>query len=139
MKANFFRIVPSVLGISAVFFLVSCNVAESEEHIGEWIIGTWDIDRYVQENYIDSELTGESESSDQGKIKFKSDSTGYDYGGNFIGSDFTWSHTSETLSLVTEDSETVYDIDEYSHEYFEFSITVTDGDNTDIERWHLSK
>ena len=119
--------------------LTGCGAPTKEEEIGDWIIGTWDIDRYTQENYDNNQLRGESESPDQGKIEFKENGTGYDYGGNFIGGEFEWSHTSQTLSLTTGGGLTVYVIEEYSNTAFVFSITDIKGDNKDVERWYLSK
>lgn len=120
-----------------VTVLSSCS--KEEETIGNWITGTWDIDRYVQENYDNGELMGDSESLNQGKIEFKEDGTGNDIGGNFIGGEFTWTNTDKSLSLTTGAGLTTYVIEEYSNSAFIFSITDIKGDNKDVERWYLSK
>jgi hypothetical protein len=57
---------------------------------------------------------GESESLNQGKIQFKTDGTGIDIGGNFIGGEFTWTNTDKSLSLTTGAGLTTYVIEEYS-------------------------
>ncbi len=127
---------------ATLFFLlvtVFSSCSKEEETIGNWIIGTWEIDRYVQENYDNNELMGDSESLNQGKIQFKTDGTGIDIGGNFIGGEFTWTNTDKSLSLTTGAGLTTYVIEEYSISAFIFSITDIKGDNKDIERWYLSK
>jgi len=127
----------SVLLIITLGILTSCT--KDEEQIKKWIVGTWNIDRYEQQNFDNGQLAGESESTDQGLIEFKSDGTGHDIGGNFIGGEFTWTNTDKTLSLTSGGGLTVYDIEEYSDNAFVFSITDIKGDNKDIERWYLSK
>jgi hypothetical protein len=119
-----------------VGFFSSCS---KEENIANWILGTWEIDRYVQENYDKGKLMGKSESLNQGKIEFKTDGTGIDIGGNFIGGEFTWTNTDKILSLTTGGGLTTYTIEEYSISAFIFSITDIKGDNKDIDRWYLSK
>lgn len=127
----------SVLLFITLGILTSCT--KEEKQIKKWIVGTWNIDRYVQQNFNNGQLTGESESTDQGLIEFKNDGTGYDIGGNFIGGEFTWTNTDKTLSLTSGGGLTVYDIEEYSDNAFVFSITDIKGDNKDVERWYLSK
>ncbi|GEM_PF-1062051 len=127
---------------ATLFFLlvtVFSSCSKEEETIGNWIIGTWDIDRYVQLNYDNGEVMGDSESLNQGKIEFKADGTGNDIGGNFIGGEFTWTNTAKSLSLTTGGGLTTYVIEEYSNSAFIFSITDIKGDNKDVERWYLSK
>ena len=136
--------VTKVVVLSVFLFMIQlqftgCGTPTKEEEIADWIIGTWDIDRYIQENYDNDELRGESESVNQGKIEFMENGTGYDYGGNFIGGEFDWTHTSETLSLTTGAGLTVYVIEEYSDTAFVFSIIDIKGNNKDVERWYLSK
>jgi hypothetical protein len=127
---------------ATLFFLlvtVFSSCSKEEETIEKWIIGTWEIDRYVQENYDKGILMGDSESVDQGKIEFKTDGTGIDIGGNFIGGEFTWTNTDKSLGLTTGGGLTTYIIEEYSNYAFIFSITDVKGDNKDVERWYLSK
>ncbi|MFO8235011.1 MAG: hypothetical protein R6U04_06385 [Bacteroidales bacterium] len=107
--------------------------------IENWIVGTWNIDKYEQLDYEDGELTGESESLDQGEIEFYEDGTGSDIGGNFIGSDFEWENTDEELILTAGGTTTEYKIEEYSTTNFVFSITTTSGSAKEVQRWHLSK
>ncbi len=135
-----------VTALIAIYLFTSLTVfigcsKDDEEKIGDWIIGMWNMDKYVQETYSDGELQGESESTNLGKIEFRKDGTGTDIGGNFIGSDFTWTHTDEILELTENGSTTVYDIEDFSETNFVFSITTTNGNGTEkeIERWHLSK
>lgn len=54
-------------------FLVSGCDKTNEEAIGKWIIGTWNIDRYVQQDYDDGVVRSESESTDQGPFVFMDD------------------------------------------------------------------
>ena len=127
---------------AALFFLlvtVFSGCSKEEETIENWITGTWEIDRYVQENYDNNILMGDSESLNQGKIQFKTDGAGTDIGGNFIGGEFTWTNTDKSLSLTTGAGLTTYIIEEYSNSAFVFSITDIKGDNKDVERWFLSK
>jgi hypothetical protein len=128
--------------LTTLFFLlvtVFSSCSKEEETIKNWIIGTWEIDRYVQENYDKDILLGESESLNQGKIQFKADGNGIDIGGNFIGGEFTWTNTDKSLSLTTGAGLTTYVIEEYSNSAFIFSIIDIKGDNKDVERWYLSK
>jgi hypothetical protein len=129
------------MAATILFFLLAgfSGCSKEEETIEKWIIGTWEIDRYVQENYDNGELVGDSESLNQGKIEFKTDGTGYDFGGNFIGGEFTWTNTDTSLSLTTGGGVTVYVIEEYSNSAFIFSITDLKSNKKDVERWYLSK
>ena len=129
------------IAATMVFLLVTVfsSCSKEEETISNWILGTWEIDRYIQENYDRGELMGDSESIDQGKIEFKADGTGTDIGGNFIGGEFTWTNTDKSLSLTSGGGLTTYAIEEYSNSAFIFSITDIKGDNKDVERWYLSK
>ncbi|MGM0613137.1 MAG: hypothetical protein ACQESM_06485 [Bacteroidota bacterium] len=130
--------------LTAAIFLfailsVFTSCSKDDEKIEDWIVGTWELDRYVQKTYSDGVLQGESESTDQGKIEFKKDGTGTDIGGNFIGGDFTWTNTDEKLELTENGSTTIYDIEEFSETNFIFSITHTSGKEKEVERWFLSK
>jgi hypothetical protein len=127
----------SILLIS-IFLFSGCKKTD-EEVIGKWIIGTWELDRYVQQNFKDGVLQGESESLNQGKVKFREDGIGEDIGGNFIGGDFEWSNTNETLTLITGAGTTIYVIEEYSKSYFVFSLTDVNGNDKFVERWYMSK
>ena len=134
-KLSFYTI--SILLIS--LFLVSGCKKSDEEVIGKWIIGTWELDRYVQQNFKDGVLQGESESLNQGKVKFRDDGIGEDIGGNFIGGDFEWSNTNENLTLITGAGTTIYVIEEYSISNFVFSLTDVNGNDKFVERWYMSK
>ncbi|MGV9141959.1 MAG: hypothetical protein ACOC1X_03380 [Promethearchaeota archaeon] len=124
----------TILLASTIIFS-SCE----EEEIENWIVGTWNIDKYEQLDYEDGELTGESVSTNQGKIEFNEDGTGSDIGGNFIGSDFEWENTDEKLILTAGGTTTEYKIEEYSSTNFVFSITTTNGSAKEVQRWYLSK
>lgn len=113
--------------------------SKDEENIEKWIIGTWDIDRYVQQDIEDGVVTSESESTDQGEIVFRDDGTGEDIGGNFSGSVFTWTNTDTTLEITQGQTTTIYDIETFSSSIFIFSITEEYPDKTSIERWYFSK
>lgn len=128
-------LVALTLALSLVF--VSC--CKDEKKIEKWIVGTWELDRYVQQDFKDGNLADESESVDQGKVQFNKDGTGDDIGGNFIGGDFEWSNTDETLTLITGSGSTIYDIDEFSESKFVFSLTDENGNDKFVERWYLSK
>lgn len=128
----------AILLLSTLSILTGCK-KDDEAKIEEWIVGTWNMDRYVQETYSDGELQGESESTDLGEIVFREDGTGTDRGGNFIGSDFTWTNTDETLELQENGSTTLYEIEHFSETSFIFSISHTSGTEEEIERWFLSK
>lgn len=128
-------LVALTLALSLVF--VSCR--KDEKKIEKWIVGTWELDRYVQQDFKDGNLADESESVDQGKVQFNKDGTGDDIGGNFIGGDFEWSNTDETLTLITGSGSTIYDIDEFSESKFVFSLTDENGNDKFVERWYLSK
>ncbi|MFO7656996.1 MAG: hypothetical protein R6W78_08005 [Bacteroidales bacterium] len=134
-KRSFYQI--SIILIS--LFLVSGCKKTDEEAIGKWIIGTWELDRYVQQNFKDGVLQGESESLNQGKVKFMDGGTGEDIGGNFIGGDFEWSNTDKELTLITGAGITIYVIEEFSKSYFVFSLTDVNGNDKFIERWYMSK
>ncbi|MBS3771335.1 MAG: hypothetical protein KGY69_13870 [Bacteroidales bacterium] len=128
-------VLSTILLASTIIF--SC--CEEEEKIENWIVGTWNIDKYEQLDYEDGELTGESVSTNQGKIEFNEDGTGSDIGGNFIGSDFEWENTDEKLILTAGGTTTEYKIEEYSTTNFVFSITTTSGSAKEVQRWYLSK
>ena len=134
-KLSFYTI--SIILIS--LFLVSGCKKTDEEAIGKWIIGTWELDRYVQQNFKDGVLLSESESLNQGKVKFRDNGTGEDIGGNFIGGDFEWSNTDKELTLITGAGTTIYVIEEFSKSYFVFSLTDVNGNDKFIERWYMSK
>ena len=120
-------------------FLVSGCKKTDEEIIEKWIIGTWELDKYVQQNFKDGVLQSEIESLNQGKVKFRDDGIGEDIGGNFIGGDFEWSNTDIKLTLITGAGTTIYDIEEYSKSNFVFSLTDVNGNDKFVERWYLSK
>ena len=130
-----FGMVVMLVALSLVF--VSCR--KDEKKIEKWIVGTWELDRYVQQDFKDGNLADESESVDQGKVQFNKDGTGDDIGGNFIGGGFEWSNTNETLTLITGSGTTIYDIDEFSESKFIFSLTDQNGKDKFVERWYLSK
>ena len=134
-KLTFYSV--SIVLIS--LFLVSGCKKTDEEAIEKWIIGTWELDRYVQQNFKDGVLQGESESLNQGKVKFSDDGTGEDIGGNFIGGEFEWSNTDKKLTLITGAGTTIYDIEEFSKSNFVFSLTDVNGSDKFVERWYMSK
>lgn len=133
-----FNTIATFLLLTVFTVFSSCQKDESET-IEKWIVGTWELDRYVQQDFKDGVLESESESLNQGKIKFNDDGTGDDIGGNFIGGEFEWSNTEEKLTLITGAGTTVYDIEEYSKNNFVFSLTDVDGNDKFVERWYLSK
>lgn len=135
MRKYSFGMEVMLVALSLVF--ISCR--KDEKKIEKWIVGTWELDRYVQQDFKDGNLVDESESVDQGKVKFNKDGTGEDIGGNFIGGDFEWSNTNETLTLITGSGTIIYDIDEYSESNFIFSLTDQNGNDKFVERWYLSK
>ena len=122
----------------SLFIVSGCKKAD-EEAIGKWIIGTWEIDRYVQQDYEDGVVTSESESTNQGKIVFREDGTGEDIGGNFNGSVFTYENTDTELILTAGQTVTEYVVESFSTTAFEFSITTPSGTNKSVERWYMSK
>ena len=124
--------------VISLFIIPGCEKAD-EEAIGKWIIGTWNIDRYLQQDYEDGEVTGQSESTDQGQIVFREDLTGTDIGGNFNGSDFTYENTDTDLILTAGQTITEYVVESFSTSEFVFSITTTNGTNQAVERWYMSK
>ena len=124
--------------LTALIAISGCKKDEAET-IEKWIVGTWELDRYVQQDFKDGVLVSESESLDQGKVKFNDDGTGDDIGGNFIGGDFEWSNAEYELTLITGGGITVYDIEEYSKSNFVFSLTDWNGNDKAVERWYLSK
>ena len=134
-KLSFYSISIIVLAL----ILVSGCKKTDEEAIGKWIIGTWELDRYVQQNFKDGVLQGESESLNQGKVKFSDNGTGQDIGGNFIGGEFEWSNTDKKLTLITGAGTTIYDIEEFSKSSFVFSLTDVNGIDKFVERWYMSK
>ena len=128
----------TLLLLTALTIFSGCR--KDEVKIEKWIIGTWNMDKYVQETYSDGELQGTSESTNLGKIEFRKDGTGTDIGGNFIGSDFTWTNTDKVLELTEgTGNKTVYEIEDFSKKAFVFSITHTSGTEKEIESWFLSK
>lgn len=124
--------------IATLIFFSACSKNE-ELTIENWITGTWELDKYLQQDFKDDILVSESESLNQGKVQFNEDGTGEDIGGNFIGSEFEWSNTDEKLTLISGSDTTLYDIEEYSQTYFIFSLTISNGSDTHVERWFLSK
>ena len=127
---------------SATFLLLTVFIFFSgckADTIENWIEGTWELDKYVQQDFKDGKLASESESLNQGKVKFNGDGTGDDIGGNFIGGQFEWSNTAKELTLITGAGTTVYDIEEYSETDFVFSLSDVNGDDKFVERWYLSK
>lgn len=123
--------------VALSFGFGSCR--KEEKKIEKWIVGTWELDRYVQQDFVDGTLDSESESLNQGKVQFNKDGIGEDIGGNFIGGSFEWSNTKETLTLMTGAGTTVYVIEEYSETDFVFSLTDANGNDKFVERWYLSK
>ncbi len=75
-KLSFYSI--SIFLIS-LLLVSGCKKAD-EEAIGKWIIGTWNMDLYVQQDFEDGVITSESEGADQGQIVFRDDCTGTDIG-----------------------------------------------------------
>jgi hypothetical protein len=132
-----------IFSITAILLFVTAIVlpgcSKEEEIIENWILGTWNVDKYVQQDFEDGQLTSESESTNQGKIVFREDGTGEDIGGNFMGSVFTWTNTDKTLTLTQEQKITNYDIESYSTSNFVFSITDTYPGGKSVERWYFSK
>ncbi|MFO7852615.1 MAG: hypothetical protein ACQERS_12015 [Bacteroidota bacterium] len=122
----------------SLFLISGCKKAD-EEAIGKWIVGTWNIDLYVQQDYEDGVITSESESPDQGQIVFRDDGTGTDIGGNFNGSDFTYENTDTKLILTAGQTVTEYVVESFSTSEFVFSITETNGTDMSVERWYMSK
>ncbi|MFW5793686.1 MAG: hypothetical protein ACOCWC_05330 [Bacteroidota bacterium] len=128
----------SLLLFVLVFIASACS-KDDETKINNWIIGTWSIDKYEQLDFEDGVLVSESESVNQGEVRFYEDGTGYDIGGNFIGEEFEWSNTDTYLILKSGGGTTTYDIESFSETNFAFSITDRNGDDWDVERWYLSK
>ncbi len=135
----------NILTVISIFFyltiLLFTGCSKEETTIENWILGTWSVDTYVQLDYDENgKLVSESPSTDQGNIEFRKDGTGADTGGNFIGSEFTWTNTDTTLELTEGSTVTVYDIEEYSFTDFIFSISEDNqSGGTSVERWYLSK
>ena len=128
------------ISILLFFLFLVCGCSKSdEEAIGKWIIGTWEVDRYVQQDFESGVLTSQSESTDQGQIVFRENGTGTDIGGNFNGSDFTYENTDTKLILTSGQTLTEYVVESFSKTAFVFSITVTNGPDKSVERWYLSK
>lgn len=132
---NSVMVITAILVAGTIIFS-SCD---KEDEVENWIVGTWNIDKYEQIDYENGEQTGYSESTNQGKIEFRKDGTGSDIGGNFIGSDFEWENTDEKLILTAGGTTTEYIIEEYSTTNFVFSITTTSGSAKEVQKWHLSK
>ena len=133
-KLSFYAI--SVFFIS-LFLISGCKKDEAD--IENWIIGTWNVDLYVQQDYVDGVVNSQSESTDQGQIVFREDGTGIDIGGNFDGSDFIWENTNIELILTAGETVTEYVIESFSTSEFVFSITTKNGTNQSVERWYMSK
>lgn len=123
--------------LTALTIFSGCK--KDEAKIEKWIVGTWNIDKYVQQDFENGILTSESESTNQGKIVFRKDGTGEDIGGNFMGSVFTWTNTDKTLTLTQGQKTTHYDIESFSNSNFIFSITDTYSGGKSLERWYFSK
>lgn len=123
----------------ALAFIVSACSKDDETQIKNWLIGTWSIDKYEQQDFEDGVMVSESESLNQGHVRFFDDGTGYDVGGNFIGGEFSWSNTDEFLILESGSGVTTYDVESFSETNFVFSITDGNTDDWDVERWYLSK
>lgn len=134
-KLSFYSI--SIFLIS-LFLVSGCKKAD-EEAIEKWIVGTWNIDLYLQQDYEDGVVTSESESTDQGQIVFRDDGTGSDIGGNFNGSDFTYENTDTKLILTAGQTVTEYVIESFSTTDFVFSITTPSGTDKSVQRWYMSK
>ena len=97
--------------LMSAFLLAGCQ--DDAQDIEKWIIGTWNIERYVQEDYVNGILTGDSESVNQGQVVFRKDGTGEDLGGNFEGSGFEWENTNSNLFLTAGGSTTSFAIEEF--------------------------
>jgi hypothetical protein len=135
---NQFKTLAAFILLSALIVFSGCKKDEAET-IEKWIVGTWELDKYEQQDFKDGILHSSSESLNQGKVKFNDDGTGDDIGGNFIGGEFEWSNTENKLTLITGSGTTLYDIEEYSKTDFVFSLTDVNGDDKFVERWYLSK
>lgn len=120
-------------------FIVSACSKDDETKIENWLIGTWAIDKYEQQDFKDGVMVSESASLNQGNVKFLEDGTGYDIGGNFIGGAFDWSNTDVYLILKSGSGITTYDIESFSEANFVFSITDRNGNDWDVERWYMTK
>ncbi len=129
---------PISIFLITLFFALGCNKSD-EEVIGKWIIGTWNVDRYIQQDYEDGLVTSESESTDQGSIVFRDNGTGTDIGGNFNGSDFTYENTETKLILTAGQTITEYVVESFSTSEFVFSITTPSGTDKSIELWYMSR
>ena len=127
----------TLLLFTAMTIFLGCS--KDEVKVEKWIVGTWELDKYEQQDFKDGVLHSSSESLNQGKVKFNENGTGEDIGGNFIGGQFEWSNTDQKLTLITGAGTTIYDIEEYSNTDFIFSHTDVNGVDKYVERWHLSK
>ncbi len=136
MKQN--KLFAVLLMLSVITLFSSCK-KDDDVKIESWIIGTWKLDSYVQQEFKDGKLTQEEKKLNQGNINFKEGGVGEDFGGEFIGGDFTWSNTDAILTLVTGSGTTNYEIESFSRKEFVFSITDGNEINRDVERWYLSK
>jgi hypothetical protein len=128
----------AVVAITVLTVFSSCKKDETDT-IEKWIVGTWELDKYEQQDFKDGVLHSSSESLNQGKVKFNDNGTGDDIGGNFIGGQFEWSNTEKKLTLISGAGTTLYDIEEYSNTDFVFSLTDVNGNDKFVERWYLSK
>lgn len=127
----------ALLLFTAITIFSGCK--KDEEKVEKWIEGTWELDKYEQQDFKDGVLHSSSEKLNQGKVKFNENGTGEDIGGNFIGGQFDWSNTDKKLTLITGAGTTLYDIEEYSKTNFVFSHTDVNGNDKFVERWYLSK
>ncbi len=132
------KIFATLFLLTALTIFSGCK-KDDEAKIRDWIIGTWNVDKYVQQDFEDGNLTSESESTDQGKIVFREDGTGEDIGGNFMGSVFTYTNTDEALILTQGQTTTVFDIESFYTSHFVFSITDTYTGGKSLERWYFSR
>ena len=134
---NSLKSMMAMLLVVALTFTIGCK--KEEVKISEWIVGTWNLDKYTQETFESGTSTGLSESLNQGQVIFNQDETGADVDGNFVGDVFNWGHTETILSLTVGVTVTDYNIVSYSATNFVFSLETATTTGSHVETWYLSK
>ncbi|MCH8904050.1 MAG: hypothetical protein IIA45_09075 [Bacteroidetes bacterium] len=129
------------LNFILILLFVTLGSCSKKQNIAHQLKGSWNVDEYELEEYVDGELKNNEVRYNEGTLTFSEDGTGTSSGFNFVSgqTSFTWSNTSATLTITAGGSTIEYDIIENSNTSFIFRLTtIVNTNEKDIETWTLS-
>ncbi|MEX0987422.1 MAG: hypothetical protein WD052_08095 [Bacteroidales bacterium] len=121
----------------SMVLMTGCS--KNKDNISNWLVGTWNLEKYAKEKYDAGILTGLTEETNLGEVIFRGEGTGTDSTGSFTSGDFEWSNTSTRVKISAGGDVTSYALESFSAVNFVFSITEISGSIEEIELWYLSK